>query len=51
MSDNLFKYFKQKSNLPSPNGPLSQKMSCLMIQAATDSVLSVVSTAEGNGSV
>ena len=50
MSDNLFKYFKRKSDLPSPNGPLSQKMPSSMIQAANDGVLSVVSTVEGNGS-
>ena len=50
MSDNLLKYFKRKSDLPSPNGPLSQKMPSSTIQAANDSVLSVVSTVEGNGS-
>ena len=44
MSDNLFKYFKHKSELPSPNSPLSQKMPSSMIQAANDGVLSVVST-------
>ena len=49
MSDNLFKYFKCKSDLPSPNGPLSQKMPSTMIQAANDRVLYVVSNAEGNG--
>ena len=48
MSNNLFKYFKREASLPSPSGPLSQKMPSSMIQAANDSVSSVV--AEGNGS-
>ena len=50
MSDYLFKYFKCKSDLPSPNSPLSQKLSSAIIQTANDSVLSVISTVEGNGS-
>ena len=49
MNNNLFKYFKREASLPSPSGPLSQKMPSSMIQAANDSVSSVVSTA-GDGS-
>ena len=51
MSNNLFKYFKRERefSLPSPSGHLSHTMPSLMIQAANDSVLSVVSTAEENG--
>ena len=53
MSNSLFKYFKHEStlgSLPSPSGPLSQKMPSSLIQAANDSVLSVASTAEEDGS-
>ena len=53
MSNSLFKYFKREStlgSLPSPSGPLLQKIPSSLIQAANDSVLSVVSTAEGDGS-
>ena len=49
MNNNLFKYFKREASLPSLSGPLSQKMPSSMIQAANDSVSSVVSTA-GDGS-
>ena len=49
MNNYLFKYFKREASPPSPSGPLSQKMPSSMIQAANDSVSSVVSTA-GDGS-
>ena len=48
MSNNLFNYFKRESSLPCPSGPLSKTVPSAMIQAANDSVLSVISTAEGS---
>ena len=48
MSNNLFNYFKRESSLPFPSGPLSKIVPSAMIQAANDSVLSVISTAEGS---
>ena len=44
MSNNLFNYFKHESSLPCPSG--QQTVFSAMIQAANDSVLSVISTAE-----
>ena len=48
MSNNLFNYFKRESSLPCPSGPLSKTVLSAMIQAANDSVSSVISTAEGS---
>ena len=48
MSNNLFNYFKCESSLQCPSGPLSKTVPSAMIQAANDSVLSVISTAEGS---
>ena len=48
MSNNLFNYFKRESSLPCPSGPLSKTVPSAMIQAANDSVLSVISAAEGS---
>ena len=48
MSNNLFNYFKRESSLPCPSGPLSKTVPSAIIQAANDSVLSVISTAEGS---
>ena len=48
MSNNLFNYFKRESSLSCPSGPLSKIVLSAMIQAANDSVLSVISTAEGS---
>ena len=48
MSKNLFNYFKRGSSLPCPSGPPSKTVPSAMIQAANDSVLSVISTAEGS---
>ena len=48
MSNNLFNYFKCESSLPCPNGPLSKTVPYAMIQAANDSILSIISSAEGS---
>ena len=43
MSNNLFNYFKRESSLPCPSGPASKTVLSALIQAAKDSVLSIIS--------